>query len=441
MLLPTVMLAISCKKFLEIKPKGVIIAETLSDFEGVLNARDIVNPFGLNTLIIYPTDDISDLNFTTQNQSSPKGNTYFWVDLINNTRVTPDLWADLYREIANLNVITEGVLSATDGTSQQRKQLYAEAVVAKSFNYHHLLSFFAVAYDKATAPKEYGVPYVNSTDVSKPIPERPTLQASYDQLISDISAIIPDLPETNINNTRVTKSVAYGMLTRIYMSMGDFQNAGKYADLVLASTDAKILNYADYLGKQLPTTNISPEELWVRYVNNSAFPYSNELLSKYLIEKDLRIRMLSTKRVDGTFTYGGLSAYNPNRGITYAEIYLDKAECLARSGDIAGALRIVNESIRRNRFMPGDYIELVANTREEAIDVVLAERRRELAFKGVRWIDMKRLDREKRIPEIKRLAKDGVTVLARLQPGSLAYTFQIPLMVQSFNTDMPLNKR
>lgn len=436
-----VLLSVSCKKFLDVKPKGVIIAESLIDFEGVLNGEGIVNPFGLNNLIIFPTDDISDLNLNPQSQSSPKGNTYFWVDYINNNSVRPDLWADLYSRIANLNVVTEGVLSATDGTDQQKQQLYAEAMLAKSYNYFHLLSFFSPAYHKATAATDYGVPYVNTTDVSKAVPERPALQASYDQLINDVVTAIPDLPESNINNTRGTKAAAYGMLTRIYMSMGDFVNAAKYADLLLGSGKAKIVNYSDHTSGQLPATNSSPEELWVRYSNNSTFTYSPDLLLKYDLNRDLRIRLLATKNASGAYNYGSFMAYNPNRGITYAEIYLTKAECLARSGDIGGAMDIVNNTIRKNRFMADEYTALTADTPEAALIAVLEERRRELAFKGLRWSDMKRLDKEGRMPLVKRIGKDGTTVIATLNPGSPAYTFQIPLMVQSFNSNMPLNKR
>jgi len=433
--------AVSCKKFLDVKPKGVIIAETLSDFEGILNGESIVNPFGLNNLLIYPTDDVHDASFNPQSQSSPKGNAYFWVEYINNSSVRPDLWADIYTQIANLNVVTEGVLSASSGSEQQKKQLYAEAMVSKAFNYFQLLAFFAPAYNSNTAATEYGVPYVNSTDVSKDVPDRPTLNAAYEQLISDVTLALPDLPVTNINNTRVTKDAAYGMLTRIYMSMGDYPNASKYADMILGTDRAKILDCADYNGGKLPPTNSSPEELWVRYSNNSSFTYSAELLSKYDLNNDLRIRLLATKRADGTYTYGSMESYNPNRGITYAEIFLDKAECLARAGQIDAALDIINNTIRKNRFLPAQYMPLTAATPEAALTLVLEERRRELAFKGTRWIDMKRLGNEGRMPQVRRIAKDGTTVLATLPAGSRAYTFQIPLMVQSFNAGMPLNKR
>lgn len=435
------MLTVSCKKFLDVKPKGVIIAETINDYQGILNSGDVLNPFGLNVPIIFPTDDLSDVTFSLQNQTSPKGNIYFWTEYINNTSISPDLWADMYNRIANLNVVTEGVLSATDGTEKQKKALHAEAMVAKVFNYLHLLSFFSPAYAKSTANTDFGVPYVNSTDVSNAAPPRPSLQTSYDQLINDIAKAIPDLPETNVNNTRVTKEVAYGLLTRIYMSMADYINAEKYADMVLNFDNATILNYNDYIGGQLPATNSSAEELFVRYSGNIAFRYADELLENYDLTNDLRIKFLAIKKTDGTYNFGGSLTYMPNRGISYAEIFLDKAECLARAGNIDDALDLVNKKIRMNRFDPDEYTPLTAHSTEDAIAAVLKERRRELAFKGTRWIDMKRLDKDKRMPAVKRFAKDGSTILSILTPGSPAYTFQIPLMVQSFNPDMPLNKR
>lgn len=431
---------LSCNKYLDVKPKGVIIAETINDYEGLLNDMDIVNPFGLDNPILFSTDDLWDISFSPQNQTAKRGNIYFWREYINNGTDRPTLWAELYNNIANLNVVTEGVLSAKDGTELQRKQLYAEAMVAKAFNYFHLLSFFAPAYNKATATADYGVPYVSSTDQSAAAPARPSLQVSYDNMINDVAAAVPDLPERNINTTRVTKLVAYGMLTRIYMSMGDYANAEKYADMVLGSGKASVLNYNDYVGSALPQTNNNPEELFVRYTNNSSFRCSGELLSKYDLVNDLRIKLLTEKDNDGFYKYGGKN-YNPNRGITYAEIYLDKAECLARKDNVDDALEIINTTIRENRFSPDKYTPLTANDKEEAINAVLEERRRELALKGVRWSDMKRLDKEGRMPEVKRYAADGTTVLVTLTPGSVNYTFQIPLLVQSFNAEMPLNKR
>ncbi len=432
-----------CKKFIEVKPKGVIIAETIGDFESILNSdRPVANPFGLTNSIINVSDDRWSKSFSTQNNTSSDVNLYFWREYINATTATrADVWGDFYNAIANLNVVTEGVMDASDGTPQKKKQLYAEAMVNKAFMYQHLLSFFSPAYTSATAATDYGVPYVISTDVSEPVPARPTLQKSYDQLIDDVKNAIPDLLVTNVNKTRVTKAAAQGLLSRIYMSMGDYVNAGIQADLVLASAEAQLLNYNDFVGIGLPNTSSSPEELWVKYSNNITFNYSKDLVSKYQITKDLRFKRFARLDAGGTSYSFGNSGYNPNRGITYAEIYLNKAECLARKNDVSGALAIVNNTIRENRFDPADYTALTAANKEAAITVVLAERRRELAFKGTRWTDMKRLDSDGRMPLVQRFASNGTTVLETLAPGSTKYTFQIPLSVQAFNPGMPLNRR
>lgn len=433
-------MAMSCKKFLDVKPKGVIIAQSVNDYEAILNDENQVTPFGTNTGIFFPTDDLNNPGFLPQNQSSAKGNMYFWREYINNGNEKPDMWSDLYNRIVNLNLVTEEVLSATDGTEQKRKQLYAEAMTTKAFLYQHLLSFFAPAYTKETASASFGVPYVTGTDQSKPAPARPSLEESYNTIVNDLIAAIPDLPERNINNTRPTKNVAYALLSRIYLSMEDYQNSLKYADLVLGSGDAAVLNYNDYVGDGLPQTNSSPEELFVKYAY-STLRYSDELLSKYNTNADLRIQLLATKQTNGSYNYAAAQSYSPNRGIGYPEIYLNKAECLARSGDIDGALEIVNTDIRENRFDPADFTPLTASTKEQAINAVLQERRRELAFKGVRWIDMKRLDADGRMLPVNRIAIDGTTVLATLAPKSPDYTFQIPLQVQAFNPGIILNKR
>ncbi len=440
-LLLALLIFTGCKKFIDVKPKGVIIAETIADFESILNSdRPVANPFGLSNSIINVTDDRWAKSFNTQNNTSADVNLYFWREYINNTTETrADVWGDYYNAIANLNVITEAVMEAVDGAPQKKKQLYAEAMVNKAFMYHHLLSVFAPAYTASTATTEFGVPYVISTDVSEPVPARPTLKASYDKIIDDVKNAIADLPVTNINKTRVSKAGAQALLCRIYMSMGDYVNAEIQADLVLANAGAQVLDYNDFAGLGLPNTSSSPEELWVKYSNNVTFTYSKNLESKYDGNTDLRFQLFARLDASGTSYSYGTAGYNPNRGITYAEVYLNKAECLARKNNITDALAIVNNTIRQNRFDAADYTPLTAVTKEQAITAVLAERRRELAFKGTRWIDMKRLDADGRMPLVERFASNGTTVIETLPPASTKYTFQIPLSVQAFNPGIPLN--
>ena len=133
---------------------------------------------------------------------------------------------------------------------------------------------------------------------------------------------------------------------------------------------------------------------------------------------------------------------NANFGVTFPELYLTKAEVLARSQDVEGAMAIVN-MIRVNRIpnMPPDdpYTDLVTTSSEDALRKVLDERRIELAFGGQRWMDMKRLDAEGRMPEVLRYNVDTRAKDGSLPPKSPNYVFEIPGRVLLFNPEMTKN--
>lgn len=44
--------------------------------------------------------------------------------------------------------------------------------------------------------------------------------------------------------------------------------------------------------------------------------------------------------------------------------------------------------------MSGTFIPFSANSRKEAIELILNERRKELIFRNLRWMDLKRLNKE-----------------------------------------------
>jgi hypothetical protein len=128
----------------------------------------------------------------------------------------------------------------------------------------------------------------------------------------------------------------------------------------------------------------------------------------------------------------------PNYGVTFQELYLIIAEAAARDNNPEKAMDLVNK-IRQVRIKAASYQPLTAANKEAALIIVLAERRRELAYSGVRWMDMKRLDKEGRMSEVTRIDKKTGEVLASLKPHSKGYTFQIPARVRDFNPKMEIN--
>jgi hypothetical protein len=127
----------------------------------------------------------------------------------------------------------------------------------------------------------------------------------------------------------------------------------------------------------------------------------------------------------------------PFSGLATDELYLARAECAARAGQTSQALDDLN-TLLLHRCQPGTFVPLTAATPAAALDTILAERRKELAFRGLRWTDLRRLNKEGRNITITRKLNG---VLYQLAPNSPLYTLPIPPDIIGFNPNMKQNPR
>ncbi|WP_316817268.1 RagB/SusD family nutrient uptake outer membrane protein [Pedobacter nyackensis] len=427
----------ACNKFLDVKPKGIIIPEKVTDYEAILNSPTLTKTFPINLL------DFADDNFNkpTALDQSPTANGYYWRPILTiNEKASPEVWGPLYRAIYNTNVIINGVPKASGGTEAQKESVVAEALVIRASCYMTMLTVFAKSYNSATAATDPGLPWVTSINVTDKVPGRSTLKATLDAIINDVTTAVNGLPLSNVNRYRVTKYSAYGLLARVYLYMADFPNAKKYTDMALQAPHT-LLNYNSYTDKnKLPVYDLNPEVLWQRsaVIGSPVFMLYSDDLKSYFNSSDIRYQFLTVTNNNGLGRSGLPGTYN--FGITFPELYLTKAELLAREGKYNEAMDIVN-TIRRNRIKTADYVDQSAANPEEALIKVFAERRRELAYSGTRWFDMKRFDQEGRMLEVKRINPTTQAVDASLPPRSPKYTFEIPVRVSMFNPDMELNHK
>lgn len=71
------------------------------------------------------------------------------------------------------------------------------------------------------------------------------------------------------------------------------------------------------------------------------------------------------------------------------------------------------------------YVELSAVDTEEAFDWVIKERRKELVLRGIRWEDLRRLNKEERYSTTLFCKLDDLTV--ELPPQDLRYVWPIKI--------------
>lgn len=420
----------SCNKFLDVEPKGIVIPKTFQEYDLILNSP--VNTNSYPDALVYASDDVfAELSLSAPD---PNANAYFWNRIIDvNNDDSPAIWGGFYRQIYNTNIIINNVESSTGASDRQKKQLLGEALADRAFAHFNVLTVFTKIYNPQTAGDLPGIPWVTYTDVTNKTPGRSTLQATLDLIINDLKTAENYLEANRINKTRINKSVAQAMLSRVYLYMGNFAEANKYATLALQEPH-EILNYNDYY---VPQQEESPEILLLRTSNDSPLiyylGYSKDLLSIFQPD-DLRMELLAYPTgPDSYMRFDGWGMY----GIRFAELMFTQAEFLVRQNDLDGALSIINE-IRELRIADYAYEPLESSDKAEVLNWVLEERRRELAFGSARWVDMKRLAAEGLGSISTRYTADGEALIS-IDPSKYSYTYEIPSRVLMFNPGMPTN--
>ena len=459
-----------CTKFLDIKPKNKFIPLTVADYENMLNSGTIVN-YG-----DYFWDLLSDDAFLPEGEP---GNLYtkqsLWGRKIYTFNPSPYdqnandyLWSEGYKRIFYFNTIINNIMDATEGTEANKKSVRAEALLGRAMEHLQLVNVYAQHYDAATAATELGVPIALIADINAKF-TRNTVKEVYDQVISDANAAIADLPEKHkLTKFRACKAGGYAALARTYLFMGDYANALKYADLEI-SLQGELTDMNSYkiiipgpfpnvpgapLGwTDIPDAQNNPETIVARHflrpfglgMDVCASPELTALFSN----DDKRWTLYYADGWPPAPPYNYMTRYQVKlflRGDYYnnylgvPEMYLTRAECYARANNLGKALDDVNK-LRANRITPEAYKAFTPadfnNDAEKVLRFVLEERRRELAFTGMRVIDLKRLNKEARFQKAVKHTAEGTEY--ELQPGSNNYVRQLWPNATIFNPDWPLN--
>jgi hypothetical protein len=459
-----------CTKFLDIKPKDKFIPVTVADYEGLLNSSNNLN-YG-----DYYWDLLSDDAFLPEGEpgnlfskQAPSSRKIYTFNTLPYSEGNLDYeWSEGYKRIFYSNTIINNVMDATEGTEDNKKGIRAEALLTRAMEHLLLVNMYAQHYDAATAATQLGIPIALIADINAKF-KRNTVQEVYDQVINDINTAIPDLPsEHKLTKFRACKAGGYAALSKVYLFMGDYANAKKNADLTLAlqselanMNDNKIVNpgpFPNVPGAPVGWTDIpdcqhNKETIVARHflrpfglgMDVCASPELTALFSS----DDRRWMLYYADGWPPAPPFNYMSRYHVKiflRGDFYnnflgvPETYLIRAECNARTNNLSAALDDVNK-LRLNRITPAAYKVFTPadfnNDAEKVLRFVLEERRRELAFTGIRVIDLKRLNKETRFQKTVTHIAEGKTY--ELLPNSNNYVRQLWPAATIFNPDWPLN--
>jgi hypothetical protein len=325
-------------------------------------------------------------------------------------------WNDIYNNINTCNIVINYVDQATDLNTTRKNEMIGEASLIRALNHFQAVQLWG---DCPIAKEAiFSISSANFDAAFDALfPARKPVAEVYAQIIADCLVAIDKAPDAS-NKFKANKMAANALLAKVYATMPnpDWAKVNQYCDVVIGG-GYTLLPTFDHLFDSAHEGNSesiwevngdgwgSPIGAWDTFMflgtDWKKFNAPSHTLIQAFADNDDTQRLASSvirENVGWADAYWSSTAYpfaykmrdtngNQNYYIArLADILLLKAEALASTGDVSGAMSLVNQVRTR-----AGIATINASSQSDAIDKVLEERLMELAFEGDRWFDLKRM--------------------------------------------------
>ena len=235
--------ASSCKKDLALDPyNGLTSDKIVNTIEGLTAAtmgtyNYIKDPYytrNYHMLSEYASDNVS-LSGTTTDALFYAYN----YQHLKNQGNTANFFRKAYQAIYGTNVVIQQV-PASD--SPVKNQLLGENYFLRAMIHWDLVKFFGRPYTDDNG-ESLGVMIKTNID-TKELPPRSKVKEVYALVVSDLLKSI-ELMGSQKNNNFASKEVAMGLLSRVYLYMGNYKDSYDYADRVIKSKRYRLVGSLD----------------------------------------------------------------------------------------------------------------------------------------------------------------------------------------------------
>jgi starch-binding outer membrane protein, SusD/RagB family len=429
----------ACDKSLDLMPTDVITDENafkdVASLEsGMVGAYATFN--GTVDNDIYASALYSDeATLPSENTTGRGVIAYRWQGDAGTGEITA-AWAAYYFGIDRANRVLEAidnVTSASSAENETKSRIRGEGLALRAFGHLQLLINFSNGYD----PNALSVPYIEKSGIQTP--SRLTAGEVMAKIRADLAQAATLIPTTFTTRTRITLPAVYAIQARAALYAKNWDEA------ITAATTA--IN-----GVPLETRSLYPS-IWTDVSNvgviwkhkreaggarigrtfyddtqdKIVYGPSEELRLLFDQVNDIRYATLVQLRGADRYSLGkyiGGTSGEPGRAdikvFRTAEMYLIRAEAYAEKNDLVNAAADIN-MLRTNRIT--GYTPVSFTSKQAAIDAIMLERFKELAFEGHRIYDLRR-----RLLPVTRIPADAINALGAttLNPTDRVYYFPIP---------------
>jgi hypothetical protein len=321
------------------------------------------------------------------------------------------MWLYGYWGVTAANKILEKI-DGIDATVQQRQQIKGEALALRGMLHLYLVRMYA--HDYTTNPDDLGIPYMEKSIIYEQ-PARDKLSTTFDKIIRDLSEGADLLTQSGVDNGpfRLNAWAAKALMAKAYMTKLDYDAAKPVLKDIIDNSGYKLLSNADYGSAWSKHYDARAKTEFLFAISNLSTDYgattslgyifleagygdllaSDAIYSLYTttdVRRDAffkaNTKNASIQMVDKYPSRDGSSGLSDNPVVRLSDVYLLYAEACANTNEEANAVKYLDEV--RQRCDP--QAAASTETGQALKDKILLERRKELAFEGEYYHDLKR---------------------------------------------------
>ncbi|QIH35261.1 RagB/SusD family nutrient uptake outer membrane protein [Sphingobacterium sp. DR205] len=354
----------------------------------------------------------------------------------------PNDWSAAYLPIYNVNFCLEVLdkIERTEANNNDWKNVYGSAHFYRAYYFLQLLWTYAPAFDPGGKNDEKGIVLRLKSDFNVKSEFSP-VEECYQQVLNDAKVAVANLQDLPLVKSRPSKAGAYALLARAYLSMGLYEQAGSAADESLKLFES-LMDYnrpedGIKINAAVPFSKFTKETIFYSEMGQKFPNYSpnracidSNLMNSYDSADLRRIAFFTASgeyfKFKGTYSHSVQWMFS---GLTSAEMLLIRAESNARKGDLKTCVEDINLLLKHRWDKTKIFVPRTVQDRNEALRLVLSERRKELLMRGIRLSDIKRLNLEgANIKMVRTIEGERL----ELSPNSSRLVLNVPTDLDSF---------
>lgn len=437
LILLLVFLCTSCTRdWLDIKSDmSYVVPTEVHELQALLDNTNVMANNVMAGVLEMSTDNVSLTAAQWNSKAVLERNAYIWEKDFDEGLPLP-FWINYYGQIYYANTVLEGLeqLAGKGEVSEDHLHVRAQALFYRAWANFNLLQLFAKQYDTSSSSTDLGIP-LREKSILLQSSIRESVEECYNAVIADLQESLISLPDRPVISSRPSRQASYGLFARMYLQRGEYEKAKLYADSTL-SLGATLLEYHSLnAASNFPFTRFNSETIFYQTMGFSSFFVDHDLYQSF--EADDHRRSLFFRSAGDQVVFKGSYANSANffAGLAVDEMYLIRAECETRLKRFANARQDLY-TLLRTRYDGTVPVPVADNL---LLDYILDERRKQLMFRGLRWLDLRRLNKDPNQEIFLRRVLDAEVY--ELAPNDSRYVFPIPQDVLLANPSMEQNVR